>query len=93
MSLDDTCRERTGFLIMRKRPYEWPVDASNSTTPILASGLVTKQRTCLVFLHVRATNFPGPESITRSAQAQQRRMKCAAGKCERQGLRKRLAQH
>ena len=44
-----------------------------------------------VYLHLRTTNLPGPDSITRSAQAQQRRMDRAAGKYEL--LRKQLAQH
>ena len=35
-----------------------------------------------VFFHLRTTNFPGPDSITRSEHAQQRRKERAASKNE-----------
>ena len=43
-ALDDSCRERTGFLIMSKRPYESRVDTNavtNSTTQTSHLGLAT----------------------------------------------------
>ena len=45
-----------------------------------------------VSLHLRVTNLPGPDSIMRSDQAQQRRMVRAAGTYDRNRLRKQLAQ-
>ena len=45
-----------------------------------------------VFLHLRTTNFPGPDSITRSEQAQQRRLERKATKHERRQCRRRLSQ-
>ena len=45
-----------------------------------------------VFLHLRTTNFPFPESITRSEQAQQSRLERKATKHERRQSRKKLTQ-
>ena len=42
------------------------------TTPSLALDPVTKPLTSPVFLHLRTTNLPGPNSIMRSEQAYQR---------------------
>ena len=45
-----------------------------------------------VFLHLRTTNFPGPDSITRREQAQQRHLERKATKHERRQCRRRLTQ-
>ena len=45
-----------------------------------------------VFLHLRTTNFPGDDSITRSEQAQQRRLERKATTHKRLQSRRRLAQ-
>ena len=94
--LDETCRECTEFLILPKRPYEWRVDAHGCYKIDNAElGFVTRDQTAHfpVYLHLRTTSLPGPDSITRCAQAQQPRMDRAAGKYERKRLRKQLAQH
>ena len=75
-ALEEPNRECAGFLIMPKRPYEWRVDThgcykfDNATL-----GLGPRDQTALlpVFLHLRTTNLPGPSSIMRCEQAQQRR--------------------
>ena len=59
-ALEEPNRECAGFLIMPKRPYEWRVHSHGCYK--------------LVFLHLRNTNLPGPSSIMRSDQAQQRRL-------------------
>ena len=41
-----------------------------------------------VFLHLRTTNFPGPDSITRSEQARQRRLERKATKHVKQSRRR-----
>ena len=92
--LDDSCRECTGFIIMPWRPYEWRVDADGCykfDNAELGFGHRDQTAHFPVYLHLRTTNLPGPDSITRSAQAQQRRMDRAAGKYERKRLRKQLA--
>ena len=66
--------------------------ATSSTTPCLASGPVTKELTFLFTLHLRTTNFPCPNSITRNEQARQRRVERKASKYERQQNRNRLTQ-
>ena len=69
--------ESTGFLIMPKRPYEWRVHSHGCykfNNADLALGPHDTTAPFPVFLHLRTTNFPGPDSITRSEQAQQRRM-------------------
>ena len=71
-ALDDSNRERTRFLIMPKRPYEWRVDSVACYEFHNADlALVPRDTTAhfLVFLHLRTTNFPGPDSITRSEQS------------------------
>ena len=45
-----------------------------------------------VFLDLRTTNFPGPDGITRSEQAQQRRLERKATKHERRQSRRKLTQ-
>ena len=60
-ALEEQNRERTGFLIMPKRPYEWRVHShgcykfDNATL-----GLGPRDQTAhlLVFLHLRTTNLP-----------------------------------
>ena len=62
-ALEEENRERTGFLIMPKRSgVSIHMAATISTMQRLASDLV------------RTTNLPGSDSITRSEQAQQRRL-------------------
>ena len=57
--LDDTSRECTGILIMPKRPYEWIIDAHGCYKYDNAElGFGPR-----VFLHLRTTNPPGPDSI------------------------------
>ena len=96
-ALDDPCRERTGFLIMPKRLYEWRVDSHGCYKFNNADlGFAPRETTAHfppVFLHLRTTNFPGPDSITRSEHAQQRRMeRAAASKHERRRNRRRRTQ-
>ena len=67
-ALEEPNCERTGVLIMPKRPYEWRVDSHGCYKFDNASAHL------LVFLHLRTTNLPGPSSIMRSEHAQQRRM-------------------
>ena len=75
-ALEEPNRERTGFLIMPKRPYGWRVDAhgcykfDNAT---LGFGPRDQTAHLPVFLHLRTTNLPGPSSVMRSEQAQHRR--------------------
>ena len=65
--------------------------ATNSTTLQLGFGFRDQTAHLPVYLQVRTTNLPGPDS-TCGAQAQQRRMDRAAGKYERKRFRKQLAQ-
>ena len=75
-ALEEQCRERTGFLIMPKRPHEWGVHShgcfkfDNAT---LGLGPRDQSAHFPVFLHLRTTNLPRPSSVMRSEQAQQRR--------------------
>ena len=64
--------------------------ATSSTMQILRLVPVIQLLICLFLLHLRTTNFQGPESITRSEQAQQRRLERKAAKHERHCKRRRL---
>ena len=91
----DTCPECTGFIIMPTRPYEWRVGAHGCykfDNADLQFGPHDQTAHFPVFFHLRTTNLPGPDSITRSSKAQLRRMERTAGKCERKRIRKQLAQ-
>ena len=80
---------------MPKRPHEWRVDVHSCykfDNAELGFGPRDQTAHFPVDLHLRSTNLPGPDSIPRRAQAQQRRMDRAAGKYERKQLRKQLAQ-
>ena len=71
--LEEPNRERAGFLIMRKRPYEWRVDSHGCCkygSAALGFGPRDQTAHILVFLHLRNTNLPGPDSIMRSEHAQ-----------------------
>ena len=85
--LDESHKDRTGSLIMPRRPYTWSVHQHGCL-------LHVRQRRprVPVFLHFHVTNLPGPSSVMRSAQAQRRRLERAAGKNERERLSKRPAQ-
>ena len=70
-------RERTRFLIMPKRPYDWRVDSHGCykfDNAALGFGPHDQSAHLPVFLHLRTTNLRGPSSIMRSEHAQQRRM-------------------
>ena len=65
-----------GFLIMPKRPYEWRVHSHGCykfDNALLGLGPRDQSAHHPVFLHLRNTNLPGPRSVMRSEQAQQRR--------------------
>ena len=82
-ALEDSNRERTGFLIMPKHPYEWYMDAHGClffNNADLACGPRDTTAHFPVFLHLRTSNFPCPDSITRSEQAQQRLLEREAAK-------------
>ena len=75
-ALDEQHRECTGFLIMPKRPYEWRVDSHGCyklDNAALGLGHRDQSAHLPVFLHLRNANIPGPSSVMRSEQAQQRR--------------------
>ena len=75
-SLDEQHRERTGFLITTKCPYEWRVHSHGCykfDNALLDLGPRDQSAHLPVFLHLHNTNLPGPSSIMRSDQAQQRR--------------------
>ena len=94
-ALEDSNRECAGFLIMPKRPYEWYLDAHGCykfNNADLSLGPRDTTAHFLVFLHLRTTNFPGPDSVTRSEQAKQKRLERKATKHERQQCRKKLTQ-
>ena len=94
-ALEDSNRERIGFLIMPKRPYEWYVDAHGCYKFNNADLALRPRDTTAhfpVFLRLRTTNFPGPDSITRSEQAQQRGLERKATKHERRQRRRKLTQ-
>ena len=85
-ALDEQHRECTGFLIMPKRPYEWRVDSHGCyklDNAALGLGPRDQSAHLPVFLHLRNTNIPGPSSIMRSEQAQQRRYDRRHNKTER----------
>ena len=86
-------RECTGFLIMPKGPYEWRVDSHGCykfNNADLALGSRDTAAHHPVFLHLRTTNFPGPDSITRSEQAQERGLERKATRHERRQSHRRL---
>ena len=75
-----------GFLITPKRPYEWRADAHGCYKyDNAALGFGPRDQTALlpVFLHLRTTNLPRPDSIMRSEHAQQRRIARKATRPER----------
>ena len=75
-ALEEQYRECTGFLIMPKRPYEWRVDSHGCykfDNAALGFGPRAQSAHLPVFLHLRNTYLPGPSSVMRSEQAQQRR--------------------
>ena len=85
-ALDEQHRECTGFLIMPKRPYEWRVDSHGCykfDNAVLGLGPRNQSAHLPVFHHLRNTNLPGPSSIMRSEQAQQRRYDRKHNKPER----------
>ena len=89
--MEEQYRERTGFLIMPKRPYEWRVDSHGCykfDNAALGFGLREQSAYLPVFLHLRTTNLPGPDSIMRSEQAHQRRMERRHHKHDRTGRRR-----
>ena len=85
-ALEEQNRDVLGFLIMPKRPYEWRVHShgcykfDNAT---LGLGPRDQSAHLPVFLHLRTVNLPGPSSVMRSGQAQQRR-------CERRRNKERM---
>ena len=75
-ALDEQHRECTGFLIMPKRPYEWRVDSHGCyklDNSALGLGPRDQSAHLPVFLHLRNINIPGPSSVMRSEQAQQKK--------------------
>ena len=75
-ALEEQYRERTGFLIVPKRPYEWRVDSHGCCkfdNAALGFGPRDPSAHLPVFLHLRTTNLPGPDSIMRCELAQQSR--------------------
>ena len=75
-ALEEPNRECAGFLIMPKRPYEWRVHSHGCykfDNAALGLGPRDQSAHLPVFLHLRNTNIPGPSSVMRSEQAQQRR--------------------
>ena len=90
-ALEEPNRECAGFLTMPKRPYEWRVHShgcykfDNAT---LGFGSRDQTAHLPVFLHLRTINLPGPSSIMRSEQAQQRRFERRHNKHERMRRRR-----
>ena len=85
-ALDEQHRQRTGFLIMPKRPYEWRVDSHGCykfDNAALGLGPRDQSAHLPVFLHLRNSNLPRPSSIMRSEQAQQSRFERKHNKPER----------
>ena len=75
-ALDEPNRACAGFLILPKRPYEWRVHSHGCykfDNALLGLGPRDQSAHLPVFLHLRNTNLPGPSSVMRSEQAQQRR--------------------
>ena len=80
---------------MSNRPYEWRVGVHGCYKFDDADlGFEPRDQTAhfFAYFHIHTTNFPGPDSISRSSQAQQRRMERAAGECDRKRIRQNLAQ-
>ena len=76
-ALEEQNRECIGFLIMPKRPFEWRVDSHGCykfDNAALGFGPRDQTAHLPVFLHLRTTHLPGPDSIMRGEHAQQRRM-------------------
>ena len=76
-ALEEQYRERTGFLIMPKRPCEWRVDSHGCykfDNAVLGFGPRDQTAHLPVFRHLRTTNLPFPDSIMHSEHAQRRRM-------------------
>ena len=87
-ALEEPNRERTGFLIMPKR---WRMDTHGCykyDNTALGFGPRDQTARLPVFLHLRTTNLPGPNSIMRSEQAQQSRFERRHNKHERMGRRR-----
>ena len=85
-ALENLDRECAGFLVMPKHPYEWRVDTHGCykyDNAALCLGPRDKTAHLPVFLHLRTTNLPGPDSIMRSEHAQQRRIERRHNKHER----------
>ena len=77
-ALEDSNRQRTRFLILPKRPKKWHVDAHSCqifNNADLGFGPRDTMAHFPVFLHLCTTNFPGPDSMTCSDQALQKRLK------------------
>ena len=75
-ALEEQYCECAVFLIMPKQPYEWRVHSHGCykfDNALLGLGPRDQSAHLPVFLHLRNTNLPGPSSIMRSDQAQQRR--------------------
>ena len=75
-ALEEPNRERAGFLMMPKRPYEWRVHSNGCfklDNATLGLGARDQSAHLPVFLHLRTTNLPGPSNVMRCEQAQQRR--------------------
>ena len=90
-ALEEPNRECAGFLIMPKRPYDWRVDTHGCykfDNALLGLGPRDQSAHLPVFLHLRTTNLPGPSSIMRSEQAQQRRFERRHNKHERMRSRR-----
>ena len=86
-ALDEQHRECTGFLIMPKRPCDWRVDSHGCyklDNSALGLGPRDQSAHLPVFLHLRNTNIPGPNSVMRSEQAQQKRLERRRNKERRQ---------
>ena len=64
-ALEEPNRERPGFLIMSKRPYEWRVHSHGChkfDNALLGLGPRDQSAHLPVFLHLRNTYLPGPSS-------------------------------
>ena len=75
---------------MPKRPYEWRVDSHGChkfDNAALGFGPCDQTAHLPVFLLLRTTNLPGPDSIVRSEQAQQRRLERKHNRLERRKRR------
>ena len=75
-ALEEPNRECAGSLIMQKRPYEWRLDSHGCykyDNAALGLGPRDHSAHLPVFLHLRTTNLPGPDSIMRSEHARQRK--------------------